>query len=130
MTKEQSDKKNTATSNIHDVIEKWVLFFFILCPYLFFSYRIIYAQLHPDPSIKCGNGAIALMFGQVFLAFLATLILGIKMFNGKSYGTLSKIIVLSIIFIPLIIFLLLFYQTKTYRKAPAKKHQRNYLVIK
>ena len=48
----QQDKEITTTDRLVIFIEKWVLFFLVLTPYLFLSYKIIDGLANPDPSTK------------------------------------------------------------------------------
>ena len=104
----QQDKEITTTDRVAIFIEKWVLFFLVLTPYLILSYIIIDGLANPDPSTKyCGTGLFASLIGHVFIAAIATIVLTLKMFLGKGYDKWTKIIVLLLIIIPPIISYLL-----------------------
>lgn len=100
----QQDKEITSTDRVVIFIEKWILFFLVLTPYLFLSYKIIDSLANPDPSTKyCGNGLFAALLAHIIIAIIATIVLTLKMFLGKGYDKWTKIIVLLLIIIPPII---------------------------
>ncbi len=106
----QQDKEIITIEKVVIFIEKWVLFFLVLTPYLFLSYKIIDGLENLDPSKKyCGTGLFASLIGHVFIAVIATIVLVLKMFLGKGYDKWTKIIVLLLVIIPPIISFSLFF---------------------
>ena len=106
----QQDKEMTNIDKAVIFIEKWVLFFLVLTPYLFLSYKIIDGLANPDTSTKyCGTGLFASLIGHVFITVIATIVLTLKMFLSKGYDNWTKAIVLLLIIIPLIISFSLFF---------------------
>lgn len=92
------------TDKIVNVIERWTIFFLVLLPYLYLSFRLIEEALYPDRSPReCGTPADSLVLTHTFLAALASLILGLKLYLGKSYGITIQLIVIALILVPLII---------------------------
>jgi hypothetical protein len=88
-------------------IEKWGLIVIVLGVYLFLSFRIILSAF-PEEPYECGTGLIAMVFTHLLFACIAAIITGIKLFRGKAFSTISKIIVFLIIAIPVIISFILF----------------------
>jgi hypothetical protein len=92
------------TDRIVNFIEKWTLFFLVLLPYWFFSYKIIEDIAYPDLTHReCGNGSFSMLPGHLFMAGLVTVILGLRLWFGKGYGIKAKLLVLALIFLPVLI---------------------------
>jgi hypothetical protein len=100
------EKEDSKFRKFNNTVEKYALFGLLLIPYLFLSFYAT-KDLFSSDRQACGTGYTAVGMGQVFFAVLATLILGYKMFRNEGYGKWDKIVVFSLIFIPLIIYMTL-----------------------
>lgn len=97
------------TDRIVNFIEKWWLFFLVLIPYLYLSYKIADAILHPDLSHReCGTASFAIIIMQLFLTGMATFILGMNLWFGKGYRKKDKLLVLFLLIFPLLLSFALF----------------------
>lgn len=97
------------TDRIVNFIEKWGLIFLILLLYFYLSYQIVDVIIHPDFSHReCGTASFSIIIMQLFLTGMATFILGMNLWFGKGYRTKDKLLVLSLLMLPLLLSFALF----------------------
>lgn len=100
----QGNDNTTKIEQVNSFVEKWALIVIVLSLYLFISYKIIesIATLR-DQSNQCGTGLFAVIFCHFFLAFIATIILVLRLFISKKFSlTVTIIILLIVVIMPFI----------------------------
>lgn len=100
----------TNTDKVLNFLEKWILFILVLSLYFFLSYKILHILAGINPSDnECGTGFFATFVVHVFLAVIALVVLGLKMFLGNGYNIWVKLIVFVLIIVPPVISYNLFF---------------------
>jgi hypothetical protein len=92
-----------------NLLEKWYLFVFLIAPYLYFSYSLLYQLLLPPSGINCGTGLFGGIILQGVMATILIIVLSLKMFFSKSYSIYEKVITYILIIVPFIATYYLFF---------------------